>query len=452
MRRNHLLGTVAALALLGGSALAQERVEMPNDGRYGLQMDDAGQPLLDDTGNPTVVDQAGATVDPENYRIDDSGEIILLVLDDEAEADATVDVQATQEVVGGDVSADAEGEFIVQQGEPTVNVEIPDPTVTVNQAQPQVTVEQPTPEITVQVAPPTVNVEQQAPVITVEQQEPVVTVRIPEPVVTIRLAEPEVQVSQADPNVQVETPQPVVRYVRPEPQIRVEQAEAQVQVSQAEPQVQINRTQAADVQIEQADAEVTVEETGEAVVNVTEAEPQVQVEQAEGADVQVETAEPQIEVEETGEPQVAIVDAEVVDREVDPEAVSALETEGYIVTADMEETEEQRATRVGAYGQYADMTVTDLVGTNVLAADGEDVGEVDNIAVMGDRLMAVVGIGGFLGLGEHDVALPLDRFTMEGDNLVVTGLSSDRFEALPQYDEASAEYLPTDGRLGDFYE
>ena len=482
MQTKHLLGTVAALALLGSAAIAQdtvvedaaeatgdaigdaaeatgdavegtgeaiagagERIEMPNDGRYTIQTDDAGAPMMNDAGEPVVLDAEGAEVDPSDYRIEGDDEIILLVQADEAEA--TTQQTATAEVQGQ--AALGGGEFVVEQGEPRVRVDIPDPSIRVDQAEPIVRVEQPTPEVTVEMPPPTVNVEQQAPLITVEQAEPIVTVVVPEPIVTIQLAEPEVAVSQADADVQVEVPQPRVQFVQPEPQIRVQQAEANVQVRQAEPQVEIERTQQADVQIEQAEPQVEVEETGEAVVNVTEAEPQVQVEQAEGAQVEVETSEPQIDVQQE-EAEVEIVDAEVV--EPDPAAVEELETQGFIVRSDMEETEEQRAARVEGYAPFAETRAEDLIGMNVLAADGEDVGEVDNIALMGERLMAVVGVGGFLGLGEHNVAMPLDRFTMQGDDLVINGLGSEQIENLPQYDEASAEYVPTDGRLGDLYE
>ena len=481
MQTKLLLGTVAAIALLGTSAVAQDtavedaaeatgqaaenaaeatgqavenagdaiadagdRVEMPNDGRLTMEMDDAGQPVMNDAGQPMVVDADGVEADPSTYRIDDDNEIILLVQGDEAESE-TMQVEGQAGGTGG--------EFVVEQAEPTVDVNVPDPVVTVDQAQPEVTVEQPTPEITVQVAPPTVNVEQQAPLITVEQQQPVVTVTIPEPVVTIRMPQPDVQVSQDQPQVSVDTPEPVVRFIRPEPQIRVEQAEAQVNVSQAEPEIDINRTTQADVRIQQAEPDVQIEETGEAEVNVTEAEPQVQVEQAEGADVQVEQGDAQIDVQqEEGDPEVAVVDADAVTDERDPAAVADLEAQGFIVNPDATETDEQRTTRVGAYAPYADMTSTDLIGMNVLAADGEDVGEIDNVATMGDRLMLVVGVGGFLGLGEQNVAIPLDRFTMEGDNLVITGLNSDQIENLPEYDEAQAEYAPTDSRIGDLYQ
>lgn len=441
MRTKTLLGSVAILALLGTGAMAQGVTEMPNDGRYTIQLNDAGEPALNAEGQPIVLREDGAEASPDEYRIDDAGEIVILMVEDEATAQA--EVTETQGVAEGTaVEGGTGGEFIVEQAEPTVTVDVPDPTVVVNQAQPEVTVEQPTPEITVQVAPPTVNVEQPAPVITVEQQQPVVTVRIPEPIVTIRMPEPEVQVSQDDPTVQVEQPEPVVRFIRPEPEIRVEQAEAVVNIAESEPTIEINRTTAADVTIEQAEAQVSIEETGEAQVNVTDAEPVVQVEQAEAAEVAIEQGEAVIDVQEN---------AAVGEVEVDAAAVAELETQGFIYNAEVEETEEQRTARIDGYSAFADTNTTDLVGRNVLAADGEDVGEVDSLVRMGDRLMAVVGVGGFLGLGEYNVALPLNLMATEGDNLVVQGLNSDQLQNLPQYDEASAEAV-TDGRIGDFYE
>ena len=438
MHRKFLFGTVAALALVGTQALAQDMVEMPNDGSLTMEMDDAGEPVLNDAGDPVVVRADGTEASPDEYRIDENNEIILLVQADEAEGAVEGEAQA---VVEGEGAA-GQGEFVVEQGEPTVDVTVPDPEVTVSQAQPEVTVEQPTPEITVQVAPPTVNVEQQPPTITVEQQQPVVTVTIPEPVVTVRMPEPDVQISQDQPQVSVETPEPVVRYIRPEPTIQVEQAEAQVNVTQAEPQVQVNRTEAADVRIEQAEPEVQIEEQGEAEVTVTEAEPQVQVEQAEAADVQVEQGDAEVQIQEEAEATAT--------REIDPAAVAELETQGYVVSADTEETEEQRTARLAGYEPYADMTAQDLVGMNVLAADGEDVGEVDSLARMGDRLMAVVGVGGFLGLGETQVAVPLERFVMQEEDLVIDGLNSDQIENIPDYDESAAEAVPTDATLSDY--
>ena len=440
MRTKNLLGSVALVALFGGTAYAQDLVEMPNDGRLTMEMDDAGEPVLNDAGEPMVMRADGTEADPEEYRIDEGNEIILLVQADEAETAVEAEGETAVDVEGE--AAVGEGQLVVEQGEASVDVEVPDPTVTVDQATPEVTVEQPTPEITVQVAPPTVNVEQQQPVITVEQQQPVVTVRIPEPIVTIRMPQPTVEVAQGEPEVALDVPEPQVRFIQPEPEIRVEQAEPQVNVSQAEPQIDINRTTEADVQIEQAEADVQVEEEGEAEVNVTDAEPMVEVEQAEGAEVEVEQEEAQIDVEQQ--------EADV--RVVDEAAVADLQTEGYIVSADAEETEEVRTQRMSGYEAYSEMTVDDLVGAQVVASDGEEVGEIDNIALIGDRLVAIVGIGGFLGIGEHDVALPLERLAMDGESMVADGLTAERFQNFPAYDEAQAEFVPTDGRIGDLYE
>ena len=138
--------------------------------------------------------------------------------------------------------------------------------------------------------------------------------------------------------------------------------------------------------------------------------------------------------------------------EPDPEAIAELESEGYIVPANTEETAEARSQRIADYGAHAEMTVADLVGTDVIAADGEEVGEIDNVAIIGDRLVAIVGIGGFPSIGEHEVALPLERLSMRGGSMVIDGLTAERLQALPAYDEANAEFVPTDGRIGDFYE
>lgn len=435
MRAKNLFGTVAIVALLGGAAIAQDAA-----GGYTFATDDAGEQRLDDAGNPIVLRADGTEASPEEYEINEAGEIVLLEV--EAETDTAQTAVGTEAVQGG--------ELVVEQPDPTVNVDVPDPVVTVDQAQPQVTVEQPTPEITVQQSPPTVNVEQQAPVITVEQQEPVVTVVIPEPIVTIQMPAPDVQVAQGEPEVAVEMPEPIVEFIRPEPQIRIEQAEPQINVTEAQPQIDINRTQQADVQIQQAEADVQVEEAGEPQINVTEAEPQVLVEEAEGADVQVEQAEAAIDVQQE-EANVEVVDEAAV-ADVDPAAVAELETEGYVVTADVQETEEQRTQRLAAYETYADMSVTDLVGSEVQSSDGEEVGEIDSIALLGERLVAVVGIGGFLGIGERNVAVPLERLEMEGETATVAGLEASRFQNLPAFDETAGEPIPTDGRIGDFYQ
>ncbi len=87
------------------------------------------------------------------------------------------------------------------------------------------------------------------------------------------------------------------------------------------------------------------------------------------------------------------------------------------------------------------MSVADAIGTRVQTDSGTDVGEVEYIVLQSDKsLDAVVGIGGFLGVGEHDVALPLDRFTYDEEQKILqVSMTEEELRQLPEYDEVSVE-------------
>ena len=431
MKTKTLFGTVAIAALLGTTAIAQTLTDTEGLERLEFQMD-GEQQAVDDQGRVIVLMADGTRVPEGSYQLDAEGTPFLV------EAQATTEAEVAVE---GATSATS-GEFVVEQAEPTVNVDIADPTVTVDQATPEVTVTQPQPEITVTQSPPRVSVQQQAPIITVEQDQPVVTVVIPEPTVTIRMPQPDVNVAQAEPTVSVEQPEPIVRFVRPEPQVRIETAEPEVNVEQAEAQIDVNRTTEADVRIEQAEAEVTIEEEGEATVNVETAEAEVEVVEAGEADIQVEQAEAEIQIEESEGADVEVVEGDVAVAE-EVEVVEAVETERV-----MADTNTVRLGNVAGYETFYESRVDELVGMDVLAQSGEDVGEVDSLAIMGEQLIAIVGIGGFLGLGEHDVAVPLERFTMTESGLML-GMSAEQLEAMEEYDSTQVQFLPGDGVVGD---
>ena len=322
------------------------------------------------------------------------------------------------------------GQVIVKQQEPKVMVTQPDPTVTVDQARPEVTVEQPQPEITVRQAKPTVNVQQRAPIITVQQAQPEVTVRIPQPIVTVRMPKPDVDVNVARPQVQVQNPEPIVRFVRPEPKILIEEAEAEVAVTEAEADVRINEAEAARVNIAKADAEVNVESAGEARVNVERADAQVRVREAEGAEVNVDQAEARVRLMETeGE----------ADIEVNTAATATAERE---MTRTAATPLDRVYIRTLKRNPLYRMRVADIVGQDVYGSRGEEIGEIEDIAVRNDRIVAIVAAGGFLGLGEHEVAMPLERLQMNGERIVLPGMTEEQIEALPEYDYRAVTALP----------
>lgn len=95
----------------------------------------------------------------------------------------------------------------------------------------------------------------------------------------------------------------------------------------------------------------------------------------------------------------------------------------------------------------ATMTAGALVGYEVAAGDGEVIGEVDNVVLVNGQEMAVVGIGGFLGLGEHDVALPLSDLTASAADektLEADGYTKAQLEAMAEFDPNAAEEISAD--------
>jgi sporulation protein YlmC with PRC-barrel domain len=68
----------------------------------------------------------------------------------------------------------------------------------------------------------------------------------------------------------------------------------------------------------------------------------------------------------------------------------------------------------------------------------EKVGEVDDIIVAPDKSIsyAIVSVGGFLGLGEHYVAIPFTQFKAGDGKYVLRGATKDALKAIPKFDYA----------------
>lgn len=97
------------------------------------------------------------------------------------------------------------------------------------------------------------------------------------------------------------------------------------------------------------------------------------------------------------------------------------------------------------------MTVGELVGKNVLSASDADVGEIDYVIVHDNKLSGVVGVGGFLGMGEHSVAIPLTDFEVtKNGQLRLTAQSEAQLKAMPEIDENAIEPVKSEVILGDY--
>ncbi|MBV7410968.1 hypothetical protein [Maritimibacter sp. DP1N21-5] len=92
-----------------------------------------------------------------------------------------------------------------------------------------------------------------------------------------------------------------------------------------------------------------------------------------------------------------------------------------------------------------EMTVGDVVGFVAYDPEGNRIAEIDYViqASADAEAEAVLGIGGFLGLGEHTAGVPLSNFELREDGMSFQ-LNADKemLKERPEIDEANIEGLP----------
>jgi sporulation protein YlmC with PRC-barrel domain len=79
-----------------------------------------------------------------------------------------------------------------------------------------------------------------------------------------------------------------------------------------------------------------------------------------------------------------------------------------------------------------------ILGKTVYNERNEKVGKADDIIIAPDRNASylIVGAGGFVGLGRHDVAIPVDQVESRGGKIVLPGASREAIKALPAFEYA----------------
>lgn len=93
---------------------------------------------------------------------------------------------------------------------------------------------------------------------------------------------------------------------------------------------------------------------------------------------------------------------------------------------------------------------TDFVGTQVVSKDNQPLGKIANLVFdqSGHIELAVIGVGGFLGIGEKEVAVPFDAVTSEVINnkhVFTIDLTKEQLKAAPAFktlnDQARQELI-----------
>lgn len=80
--------------------------------------------------------------------------------------------------------------------------------------------------------------------------------------------------------------------------------------------------------------------------------------------------------------------------------------------------------------------VSKIVGATVFTSDNKDLGKIDDLVMTKDDqiTLAVVSVGGFLGVGSKLVAFPYKALTQDGDHLTLPGVTADSLNAMPSFE------------------
>jgi hypothetical protein len=346
-------------------------------------------------------------------------------------------------------------------------------------------------------------IEQPQPQVTVHQQPPKVTVRIPKPIITIRMPPPEVSVEMPDPDVQVEVPEPDIRVSMAEPEVQVEGAKAhaaggqserlqanveyQAQPQQAEIDVQMEEP---EVRIEQAEPQIDVgaaQEQG-AAQQPAAGQQQARTEQQQGGAEQQQAAgqqgAPDQQGTAAGRQGVAAQQPEQqppAGRQQEPTRAKEIARAGDVPTPDHQiqqpaagagrppqgeaaqpptgataqppASEKQTETAAAgpmpepggeiATSPLAELPASELLGREVVNEEGETVAEIVDMVKRpdGDEVFALLSVGGFLGIGEKEVAMPIERLDVGADDqIVLSNATEEELENMPDWQEGDPNF------------
>lgn len=97
---------------------------------------------------------------------------------------------------------------------------------------------------------------------------------------------------------------------------------------------------------------------------------------------------------------------------------------------------------------------SNLIGVTVENTTGEAVGDVNDLILgqNGEVVGAVIGVGGFLGMGEKNVAVPYSTISTtakDDETVVVVAASKAELEAAPDYSDLEGKPLSVSKRWRD---
>ncbi|HEX4779686.1 MAG TPA: PRC-barrel domain-containing protein [Usitatibacter sp.] len=78
---------------------------------------------------------------------------------------------------------------------------------------------------------------------------------------------------------------------------------------------------------------------------------------------------------------------------------------------------------------------TKLMNSDVYNDAGQKIGKIGDLVISpsGEVSVAVVDVGGFIGLGKHRVAIPMKQFTQMHPKVILPGANKEALKELPEF-------------------
>ena len=77
-----------------------------------------------------------------------------------------------------------------------------------------------------------------------------------------------------------------------------------------------------------------------------------------------------------------------------------------------------------------------IIGSTVYNEKAEKIGKIDDLIIAPDQSVsyAIIGAGGFVGVGKHEVAIPVEQLDMQDGKITLAGATKEAVKAMPEFE------------------
>lgn len=213
----------------------------------------------------------------------------------------------------------------------------------------------------------------------------------------------QIKVDQAPAEAQVTQPAPDVTVIDPEPRVKVDTKKPQVSINQPKP----------EVEVDQATPQVEVNKAGQPDVTIKETSPAQPMQTGQNQDQS--QRDPAQKMDETAQ-----------DRSQDQ--MNQGQTQDRAAQSQMSQDQQAQPQGQAIAGR-------ELIGKEVIGQTGEQVGEVTDVIVNDSGMQKVIiERGGFLGMGEKEVAVDMEKLSISPDGITLN-MTDQQLSQMPDYED-----------------